>query len=375
MRLTPIFFMDSPRHSMRVLHFFKSDMMSGAEHIVFDIASNLKQDDAYDIGIICGGQTTKSYFEEAGIQSMIFEGRNPIALHRLVKLFKPDIIHAHDNSASFLMLLSFTGVPIISHVHNYYHYFEARNIYYWINRIFRRFFNYSIYCSEEVRNKIENAAPGLTQRNSIVMNNMVQVERVFTNAHEIRTNDTELTIGFAGRMTEQKGLEPFLEAVEAKKEAFDPNKVRIILVGKGTRDVMIEEKIKQYELEEFVIKEPFMKNPYPFIASLDLLILPSKWEGLPIIILEAALLETPVLSMDVGGVRQFITDGVTGYLCHQNQYDAFVEKMIEILGKDHSLIVKNAKSRVLEKYGSEPYIRQLKGLYQQIYKERKVDKK
>ena len=174
------------------------------------------------------------------------------------------------------------------------------------------------------------------------------------------------TIGFAGRMTEQKGLEPFLKALAVKQHAFDPEKVKIVLVGEGIKNDMIEDAIKEHHLGDLVKKEPFMKNPYPFIASLDLLILPSLWEGLPITILEAALLETPVLAMDVGGVGQFIIDGVTGYLCPKNQYDTFVDRMMHLLNQDHTLIVKNAKRKVLENYGSEQYMRRLKALYQKI---------
>jgi glycosyltransferase involved in cell wall biosynthesis len=59
----------------------------------------------------------------------------------------------------------------------------------------------------------------------------------------------------------------------------------------------------------------FVQNPYPFMSHASLLVLPSRWEGLPTVLVEALYLDTPIIASDCpGGSREILKDGLYGRL-------------------------------------------------------------
>ena len=352
---------------MKIVHYFKSNIMAGAERVVYDIVGALKKNKNYEVAVICGGNRVKEYFDELGVETYVHVNRNILAIKRIFTEIKPDVIHAHDNQASYLALLAGRGIPIISHIHNYYPYFETKDINYMINRIFRNRFRYNIYCSDTLKTKIVNQLPHLDNDKAIVLNNPIDVERIIE-ASSIEKKwpkaDDKKIVGFIGRLVKQKGLIPFINLLSPYKNELIENNIMIIIVGEGPDKEKIMKLINNNKLKDMVQIIPYEKNPYPLIKSLALMILPSLWEGLPITILEAAVLKTPVLAMDVGGVSQFIHDNQTGYLCEKNNHKKFVEKMIYLLGQSHDKVVSRAFNSVKQEYGIVNYMEKLRQYYE-----------
>jgi len=96
-----------------------------------------------------------------------------------------------------------------------------------------------------------------------------------------------------GRLTQQKDQITILKASKILKKFID---FRLLICGKGEE----EEKLKQYILKNQLMKNVklinFIKNPFKLINQSDLFILSSKYEGLPNVLLEAALLKKPIIS-------------------------------------------------------------------------------
>ena len=64
--------------------------------------------------------------------------------------------------------------------------------------------------------------------------------------------------------------------------------------------------------------------------EIDIFFLPSLYEGLPMVILEAMASRTPVISMDVGGISEVIVDNYSGFLVEEKNYAQFISKIIEL---------------------------------------------
>ena len=352
---------------MKVVHYFKSNIMAGAERVVYDIVSALIKNPNYEVTVVCGGNRVKEYFDELGVKTYVHTNRNIITIKRIFDEIKPDVIHAHDNQASYIALLAGFGTPVVSHIHNYYRYFETKNINYIINLALRNRFEYNIYCSDTLKRKIVDQSSRFDNDKAIVLNNPINIERIIEAEYieeKLLKSDGEKIVGFVGRLVQQKGLVPFINAIGQYKKELNKNNIKIIIVGEGPDEEKLLNAINDNKLEDVVQMMPYEKNPYPLIKSLDLMILPSLWEGLPITILEAAVLKTPVLSMDVGGVSQFISDNQTGYLCEKNNYKMFVEKMINLLEQSHDEVLDRAYNRIKNDYSIVKYMESLVKYYE-----------
>ncbi|MDA0182997.1 glycosyltransferase [Solirubrobacter phytolaccae] len=116
-------------------------------------------------------------------------------------------------------------------------------------------------------------------------------------------------IGFLSRMDPPK--EP-VRLVEAA--ALEPFPGTVVIVGSGQFEGEVREAIAAHGLGERVVHLPFTPPVERFLHGFDMLVLPSRWESLPLAILEAMACGLPTIASDVGGIAEAVEDGVTGRL-------------------------------------------------------------
>jgi glycosyltransferase involved in cell wall biosynthesis len=124
------------------------------------------------------------------------------------------------------------------------------------------------------------------------------------------TSRKHSTIVACGRLVSQKGFNVLIDAIS---ELSDD--VKLILVGDGEEKVKLERQVQQLKLQERVDLVGYDRNPYRYIAKADLFVMPSLWEGLPIVLLEALCLDVPIIASDCPtGPRIILKDGDCGML-------------------------------------------------------------
>jgi glycosyltransferase involved in cell wall biosynthesis len=106
---------------------------------------------------------------------------------------------------------------------------------------------------------------------------------------------------------------------------------RVAVVGNGELAAAVEAEIARLGLEEKVRTFPFAETAAPYLAALDLFVLPSLWESLPISALEALACATPVVATRVGGTPEAVVDGVSGRLVDPGDPDALATVMDELV--------------------------------------------
>lgn len=142
-----------------------------------------------------------------------------------------------------------------------------------------------------------------------------------------------LTIGFIGRLHPDKGIDTLLDAVEMCWERGIS--VRLLLIG-ADEGVDIVSRISG---QSNIHRVGRVDDPRPYFRAIDVLVLMSRREGFPNVVLEAASMMVPSIVSDSTGTVDSVVDGVTGYICETG--DAVeVSKCLEVLAQDTVLLRK-----------------------------------
>ena len=115
-----------------------------------------------------------------------------------------------------------------------------------------------------------------------------------------------------GRLTDQKAFDVLINAFSMVRKN---RPVRLLILGEGENRPALQSLIRQLGLEQDVNLMGFVQNPYPYMAHASLFVLPSRWEGLPTVLIEALYLGAPIVATDCpGGSRAILKDGQYGKL-------------------------------------------------------------
>lgn len=128
-----------------------------------------------------------------------------------------------------------------------------------------------------------------------------------------------------GRLAAAKDFSTLLKAFSILRKK---RPAKLLILGEGEERGMLEKKIAQYELGEDVALPGFVNNPYAWMASADLFVMSSRWEGLPTVLIEAMACGAPVVSTDCpSGPAEILENGKWGRLVAVGDGAALAEAM------------------------------------------------
>lgn len=159
-----------------------------------------------------------------------------------------------------------------------------------------------------------------------------------------------------GRLEPQKGHDDALMAVKAVKDAGD--KIHLSIVGEGSLSESLNLLRNQLGLNEDVTFLGYRNDVHDLMVAADGLLLSSRWEGLPNVVLEALVAGLPVVATDVGGVRELIEDGVSGFVVPSGDTSAMAAAMRQMTHMNvlqREALTRVGKERTLAKY-SQPAV-------------------
>lgn len=370
--------------NMEILHILMMNKLNGAEKLALILCQNLQQ---FEPVVVCGGETLAKKFSDAHIPnySIDFQGNNRLkSLHELKKIIihhQIKIVHAHDNQASInaYLLKKIYGldIQVISHIHNCYPWLKTENMLKKIDRIFRNRYDYNIACGNLVYEHYEKYADYIDLSKVGIFSNAIDVEKIQMYATvpksqqrylELGINSDKFIYGFIGRFSEAKGILPLLASVGEHATAFLDS--QIVLIGSGTtqQEKEIQAVIRKYGLEEIVVLLGQQEDVYQFYPLMDVFFLPSQYEGLPMVILEAMSSRKAVVAMDVGSIHEVVIDNHNGILVPAKNYEKFVAALIQLKQEREKLptFENNALITIQEKYNIKNYALEIEALYNKI---------
>lgn len=172
-----------------------------------------------------------------------------------------------------------------------------------------------------------------------------------------------LVIGAVGSLIARKSVDHLLKAV-ATLVAKEGLSIHLLIVGEGPQHGALEKLANDLGLAEHLTFAGFQKQALPWIAAMDVLVLSSAKEGLPRVILEAMLLEKPVVASNVIGSRELVSDGETGLLYDYGDIQALTARLRELLmDKDkRTAMGASGRKRVLAEYSIEHYVAEVQNV-------------
>ena len=298
---------------MKVMHVLNSRIYSGAEKVVCQIIHAFQGEVEM---VYCSPESdiVRKMVEAQGVTYLPMKTMSVSELSRVIREQKPDLIHAHDMRAGFFSALCCGKIPLVSHIHNNAYDarglspktvgyllagFRAKHIF-WVSQ--SSFDGYAFH--------------KLFANKSSVLYNVIDTDEIYTKLSQ-DSNSYDYDLIYVGRLTYQKNPQRLLRLCARLKECKPDLKVAI--VGTGELEEELKALSQELNLEDTVHFLGFQPNPIKMVAGSKAMILTSRWEGTPMCALEAMALGTPVVSTPSDGMKDLLTDGVSGYLTESDE--------------------------------------------------------
>jgi glycosyltransferase involved in cell wall biosynthesis len=282
------------------------------------------------------------------ISKRLYDYKGWKQLANLIEKYKPDIIQC--NAGDTLKFAVFSKV-----LFNWKSIVIARNaslVSRYVNSRFAKILNHFLYSKVDfILSVSENSKNDLIQLYPFT-NTKIDVIPVGIEIQEIHNIDfnkyhNSKHIVHVGGFTFEKnhiGLLNIWEIFSKKKE-----NVFLHLIGDGPLQKSIVEEVENRKIKN-VVFYGWVNNPLDFISKADMLILPSKIEGLPAVILEAMYVKTPIIANNVGGISEVLRHNSTGFLIHDFDEKEFANLMSEIMDENLEQIKESAYNLVINNY-------------------------
>jgi glycosyltransferase involved in cell wall biosynthesis len=230
------------------------------------------------------------------------------SLRRFIRQGNYDIVHFHTKRAHTLALWLPRGESRPKYlVTRRMDYPEPRNWY--TDILYNRRVDGVVAISQTIVNLLVSA--GVERRKIRCISSGIDPGK-FEMSERRRTGEDDFTVGCLGGLEERKGHRYLLEAAALLKA--EGLKIRYNIAGSGPLRARLEEEVARLGLGAEVRFLGFVSDAAEFLAGVDILAMPSLYEGLGVAALEAMAAGRPVVATQVGGLTESIIDGVTGAL-------------------------------------------------------------
>jgi glycosyltransferase involved in cell wall biosynthesis len=170
------------------------------------------------------------------------------------------------------------------------------------------------------------------------------------------------------RLHRQKGLKYLLRAVPLIREGIPA--VKVVIAGGGPLASKLASAVRRLRIGESASLLGEREDAREVLAAADVFVLPSLWEGLPYVLVEAAALGKPIIASDIDGVREVVRSGETGVLVPPRDPGSLAAALILLL-LDQDLAGKlgeRARRDIPSDFALERMVRETEALYLEVFR-------
>lgn len=379
--------------TLKALHLRSSSGRHGPERAILELVPALSQL-GVDTELIAlyrrpvGGPVDHPWLGEAEAAGLpAFQIADPSvlsvrAVRRLawrVRRSGADLLHTHDYKSNVLGGLvarqADRSMPWVATVHLHTTTTRRLKLYRALDLFLLRLADRVVTVSRDQRRLLLRR--GVDRRRVVLIPNVIDAEafsalaapRATTRAELGCDQDSPLLVA-VGRLTPQKGIDVLLEALPAILEAVPG--VTVLVVGDGISNDALQQTSRTAGLAARVRFLGAREDVPSLLAAADLVVIPSRSEGLPLVLLEAMAVGTAVVATDVGGMTDLVTDGEHGWLLPPNRPDALAAAITDALTHDErrNTVAAAARHRVRVAAAPGRAARRLAAVYRTVLAER-----
>ena len=366
---------------MRILLLSTSMGMGGADKLLLTAAQTMRSH-GHEILIVSLTPLGPMGFEARSlgisIESLAMrrgvpDPRGLLRLVRLIRSWRPDVVHSHMVHANLMARVArvFVRIPVlVSTIHNIYEGGRLRMAAY---RLTNRLVDHVTIVSEAAAERFvsENIVP---RELLSVIPNGVDVDR-FRNVpaaarHALRSElglDQTFTWLAVGRFEIAKDYPNMLQAFARVRE-HEPRSM-LLLVGRGSLQGEAEALVRERRLGDAVRFLGVRQDVPEVMSAADAYVMSSAWEGMPMVLLEAAAAGLPIVATRVGGNHEVVRQEETGFLVPPRDPQALAQAMLHMMGlseAERHTMGERGREYVCVQYGLGRVAQQWEGLYREV---------
>jgi len=268
------------------------------------------------------------------------------------------ILHAH-NPVSVGLFRNIANLPLICTIHGV-NTVDSGSSQLITNRILLRLMRAN-HCMVAVSNDVSNHYNRVLGQVYIkCILNGVKIEPI-RNQYSFE----KFTIGYIADLNELKGWRLLVEAYSLLDTSYK-NKINLVLAGGGDQIEEFNNFVSSRKLDENIKYLGVVDNAGDtLIPNLDLVILPSKSEGLGLVLIEALANKVPILATKVGGIPEVLIEGKNGFFVERNPED-IARKIVELY--EDKALYRNLSKNAWDTYNQKFTLEKMGDSYLDLYK-------
>jgi glycosyltransferase involved in cell wall biosynthesis len=290
------------------------------------------------------------------------------------------IVHTHNSKCGFLGRLAakLSGIPVIVHTVHGFAFHDQEPL--WRQSLFRKLERMSSHWCDKM---IFISQPLIDWALHEKITNKEKIEKIYSgiqldqfrpvtadvkmrNREKWKLEKEDLVIGIVSKLWEGKGHITLIEACKVLKQRF--KNVKLVIVGEGDLYDELLKSVDKNGLSGSVLFTGFQMDVSEVLSTFDVAVLPSFFEGMGRVLLEAMAMEKPVVASRVGGIPDLVKHKVNGLLVKPGDVTELANALEQILSDSEisSKMGKEGRKRIQEQFSADIMVQSIDRVYREL---------